>query len=97
MRSDAYAHAFEIRRRIFTYLLSVEDGSGADVTIAVVRAEPDERHALLAGGHPYFAPNSGTDRLGIVIDDATDWPQLEELITDSYRLLAPKKLVALLD
>ena len=39
--------------------------------------------------------NGGTS--GIIIDNTTDWTEIRELITDSYRLLAPKKLTALLD
>jgi hypothetical protein len=29
--------------------------------------------------------------------DETDWDEIRELVTDSYRILAPKKLTALLD
>ena len=29
--------------------------------------------------------------------DDTDWEEIRELVTDSYRILAPKKLTALLD
>ena len=29
--------------------------------------------------------------------DETDWEEIRELVTDSYRILAPKKLTAPLD
>jgi hypothetical protein len=90
--TDRYAYAFKIRRRVFAYLLSVENPSGALITMLVCRADPQERAALLAGGHPYFPPRSGQDRLGVVLDDATDWEEIGELVTESYRLLAPKRL-----
>jgi hypothetical protein len=32
-----------------------------------------------------------------VLDDETDWTEIRELVTDSYRILAPKRLSALLD
>ena len=52
---------------------------------------------LLTIGHPFFAPRTGGDRLGVVLEDATDWTELAELITESYRRLAPKKLTSLLE
>ena len=29
--------------------------------------------------------------------EGTDWEEIRELVTESYRILAPKKLTALLD
>lgn len=97
LRSDRWAHAFEVRRRVFTFLLNMTNSDGSGVTIIALSADEDERRALLAEGHPYFPPSTGARRLGIVIDEDTDWAQLAELITDSYRLNAPKTLSALLD
>lgn len=97
MRSDRWAHGFQIRRRVFAYLLAIDDGTGKVSTLVSLRADPDERHALVSMGHPYFATNNRRDGLGLVVDGDTDWDELSELITESYRLLAPKKLAALLD
>jgi hypothetical protein len=33
----------------------------------------------------------------VVLTDATDWEEIRELVTESYRILAPKNLTALLD
>lgn len=33
----------------------------------------------------------------VVLTDDTDWAEIRELVTESYRVLAPKKLTALLD
>jgi hypothetical protein len=95
--SDRFAYTFKVRRRIFVYLFAIQDPHGRVPTMLVCRAHPDERAALVAGGHPYFAPRSGQDRLGIVIDDSTDWDEIGELVTESYRLHAPKKLAAELE
>ena len=92
--SDRWAHKFTVSRRVFAYLFAIDDPQGDQVTMLVCRADPHERAALLEGGHPYFAPNSGTDRIGVVLDDATDWAEIEELVTESYRLNAPKRLRA---
>lgn len=91
VRSDRWAHAFQIGRRVFAYLVALDEGNGTVSTLVSLRAEPDERRALLAVGHPYFATGNTSDGLGVVIDKDTDWDELEELITESYRRLAPKK------
>lgn len=97
LRSDHWAHAFEIRRKVFAFLLSPENPEGDAVPILVVRADPLEREALVAIGHPYFGTRSGPDRIGVVLSEPTDWEEITELVTESYRILAPKKLVKLLD
>jgi hypothetical protein len=51
----------------------------------VLRAGPDEREALLSPGHPFFASRAGRDRIGALLTDDTDWEQIRELVTDSYR------------
>jgi hypothetical protein len=58
---------------------------------------PDEREVLLSIGHPFFAPRAGRDRIGVLLTDDTEWEEVRELVTESYRVLAPKKLTALLD
>jgi hypothetical protein len=63
----------------------------------VLRVDPDDREALLSVGHPFFASRTGRDRIGVLLTDDTDWEEIRELMTESYRVLAPKKLTALLD
>ena len=48
-------------------------------------------------GHPYFNPRAGRPRLGVLLTESTDWDEIGELVTESYRVLAPKKLADLLD
>ena len=88
---------FKIRRRTFAYVFAVEDPSGRVFTMLSCRAEPEEREVLLAIGHPFFAPRAGIDRIGVVLDQDTDWTEFSELVTESYRLLAPKQLAALVE
>jgi hypothetical protein len=94
-RSTAYS--FDIRRRSFCLLVARESSSGRPVTLLVLRADPEERAALLAGGHPFYASRAGPGRVAVVLTDDTDWDEIRELVTQSYRMLAPKKLTALLD
>jgi hypothetical protein len=91
------AQSFDIRRRSFCLLVAWEDSTGKPVSRLVLRADPDERDALLSLGHPFFAPRAGRDRIMVVLTDDTDWEEIRELVTESYRTIAPKKLAALLD
>ncbi len=63
----------------------------------MLRADPGEREALLSIGRPFFASRVGRDRIGLLLTNDTDWEEIRELVTESYRVLAPKKLTALLD
>jgi hypothetical protein len=96
-RARSTAHSFDIRGRSFCLLVAREGPTGQPVPLLVLRADPDEREALLSVGHPFFASRAGRDRIGVWITDATDWEEIRELVTESYRRLAPKKLTALLD
>ena len=95
-RARSTAYSFDIRRRSFCLLVARENSAGKPVTLLVLRADPDERDALLAMGHPFFAPRAGPGRIGVRLTGETDWEEIRELVTESYRILAPKKLTALL-
>jgi hypothetical protein len=94
-RSTAYS--FDIRRRSFCLLVARESRTGKPLPLLVLRADPDEREALLSMGRPFFAPRAGPGRIGVLLAAETDWKEIRELVTESYRILAPKKLSALLE
>ncbi len=97
-RARSTAQSFDIRRRSFCLLVATESPTGRAIPLLVLRANPDEREALLSTGHPFFVPRSaGPDRIGVWLAENTDWEEIRELVTESYRVLAPKKLAALLD
>jgi YjbR len=96
-RARSTAQSFDIRRRSFCLLVAWEGPAGKPVPLLVLRAGPDEREALLSVGHPFFALRAGRDRIVVVLTDDTDWKEIRELVTESYRILAPKKLTALLE
>ena len=96
IRKRSTAYSFDIRRRSFCLLVATEGSTGRAVPLLVLRARAGERDALLAAGHPYFASRAGGDRIGVLLSDDTDWAEIRELVTESYRILAPKKLTALL-
>ena len=97
-RSTAWS--FDIRRRSFCLLVAVKGKDGEPAPRLVLRVDPQDRAALASLGHPYFSPHAGhrhRDRIGVRLTGETDWAEIRELVTESYRLLAPKKLTAQLD
>jgi predicted DNA-binding protein (MmcQ/YjbR family) len=87
---------FRIRNRTFAHVLAVDSAKGP-VTLMVFRAQGAELEALRRVGHPFFRPAWGKDGVGMVIDDDVDWAEVAELLTESYCVMAPKKLIALVD
>ena len=98
---------WRIRNHTFAHLLVIADGKpqaharavGLDgpVTVISFRAPAAEVDAYASMGHPYFYGGWGRDVVGIVLGDDADWDEVEELLTDSYRVMAPRKLAARLD
>jgi hypothetical protein len=94
VRARSTAQSFDIRHRSFCLLVATEGPAGQPVPLLVLRAGPEERDALLATGRPFFAPRAGRGRLGVLLTSDTDWTEIRELVIESYRILAPKKLTA---
>jgi hypothetical protein len=46
---------------------------------------------------PFFRPVWFANIAGLLIDRDTDWDEVEALLTQSYRVLAPKNLAALVE
>jgi predicted DNA-binding protein (MmcQ/YjbR family) len=71
------------------FCMAAPDGSSA-----TMKADPDEREALLAHGEPFFLPPyvGGKGWVGVKLGRSTDWGELAELIATSYCLIAPKRL-----
>src|SRR5262245_24714078 len=91
-----FGFQYTIRRRIFVHVFAIEDPGGRILEMLAVRVEPDERAALLASGHPYFMTRgaNASERVGVVLDRGTDWDEIAEPVTESYRLVAPPALAA---
>jgi hypothetical protein len=98
---------WRIRTKTFAHVLRIVDGrppaharaagTKGPVTVVTFRSPPEELEALQAAGPPYFSPVWFENIVGMVIDDDSDWDVVGEHLTDSYCLLAPKKLAALVD
>jgi hypothetical protein len=61
------------------------------------RSAGEELEVLRHAGHPFFVLGWGRDAIGMVLDAATDWDEVREVVTESFCVLAPKKLTALVD
>jgi hypothetical protein len=88
---------FVVRKRNFAHVFALHDKDGSVVTIMAFRSPDEERRALIASGHPFFFLGWGRNAVGMVLDEDTDWEEVRELVTESFCVLAPKKLVALVD
>jgi YjbR len=97
VRTRSTAHSFDVRRRSFCLLVAREGLTGKPVPLLVLRADFDDRDWLLSIGRPFFAPRAGRARIGVLLTEDTDWEEIRELVTESYRILAPKKLIVLLE
>jgi hypothetical protein len=88
---------WRIRGRTLAHVVTVDREVGP-VTHVTFHAAGEELDALPAMGHPFYA-GWGPGLVAMVLrdDGSTDWGEVRELLTDSYRLLAPKKLIARLD
>ncbi len=84
----ALPHVDAVRR------LGIADGR--TVTVVTLRSAGEERAALAAVGPPFLS-SWAEDVVAVVLDDDTDWREVGELVAESYRLLAPKRLVRQLD
>ncbi len=98
---------WRVRKRTFAHVLTVEGqttsahvrASMADglTTLVTFRSQGEELEMLREAGHPFFYAGWGRDVVGMILDDATNWDEVAELMTESFCVMAPKKLVALVD
>jgi hypothetical protein len=85
-----------VRKRTFAHVLGVEDQGADPVVVLSFRSEGEELEVLRHAGHPFFVLGWGRDAMGMVLDDP-DWDEVAELVTESFCVLAPKKLTSLVD
>lgn len=87
------APSYRVRGKLF--VMTSEDGGSL-----TFKAGPGVQEALV-GSDPerFFVPRyvGGKGWLGARLDVSQDWAELADLIEDSYRLVAPKRLTAQLD
>ena len=88
---------WKVRTKTFAHVLGIEPGGGLREVVVVFRADGDELEMLRHAGPPFRVLGWGRDALGLTIDDETDWDEVAELVTESFCVMAPKKLARLVD
>jgi hypothetical protein len=96
---------WRVRKRTFAHVYTVEPGDeraaglpirgDEPVCLMTFRAPDDEVGALANAGPPFFRAGWGTNVVGVVFTPAVDWDEVAELLAESYCVLAPRKLAAL--
>ena len=94
---------WRIRKRTFASALRIEDGwppayaraarTPGPATVVTFRSSGEELELLRQAGSPFFAPPWGPDYVGLVVGPDVDWGEVAELLTESYCVMAPRKLV----
>jgi hypothetical protein len=85
-----------VRKRTFAHVLGVEQADADPVVVLSFRSEGEELEVLRRAGHPFLVLGWGRDAMGMVLDDP-DWDEVAELVTESFCVMAPKKLTTLVD
>jgi predicted DNA-binding protein (MmcQ/YjbR family) len=86
-----------VRKKTFAHVLAVARDEGDPDIVLSFRSGDEEAESLRRAGHPFFTLGWGRNAIGMVLDDSTDWDEVRELMTESFCVMAPKKLVALVD
>lgn len=98
-----------VRKNNFAHVLMIDKGYPPTYARIVKAAKADEPICVLTfrtpsaadsisdyATPPYFLPGWWPNIVGVIIDKHVDWSLIAEHINNSYRTLAPKKLIALL-
>lgn len=96
VRSKTFAHVLVAQEG---YTSSYRDLTGVSepTTVLTFQAKGDELLTLAHAGHPFYRPPWSPTVVGMVLDKDTDWDEVTELLTESYRFCAPQRLVRQLE
>lgn len=86
-----------VRAKTFANVLAIDSDDAPRRVIVAFRSTGDEFEVLRRAGHPFLFLGWGRGAIGMVLDDDTDWAEVGELITESYCVMAPRKLARLVD
>lgn len=96
---------WRIRKKTFAHVLRVAPGHppvhakeatvDGPSTVLTFRSHGAELEVLTDSGYPFYRPQWGHDVVGMILHDDVDWSEVAELLTESYCVQAPRKLVKL--
>jgi hypothetical protein len=72
-------------------------GTSGPVSVLTFRLAKEKCAAARFRRPPFFRPVWFPNIAGVVLGPQPDWEEIDALLRDSYRLLAPKKLAALVE
>src|SRR6476620_7383385 len=96
VRSKTFAHVL-VAQEGYTSAYRDVTGVTEPTTLLTFRSSGDELAALTHAGPPFYQPPWSPTVVGMVLDDDTDWDEVTELVTESYRFCAPLMLRRRLD
>jgi hypothetical protein len=85
-----------VRKRTFAHVLGVEVDGADPIVVLTFRSEGEEFEVLRRAGYPFSVLGWGRNAMGMVLDDP-DWEELRELVTESFCVMAPRKLTSLIE
>lgn len=95
---------WRVRGRTFAHVLDIigshppsyskAANTAGPAIVLMFRSAGDELEALRHAGTPFFPTPWRADEIGLLITTDTDWSEVTELVTESYRVLAPPTLGA---
>jgi len=95
---------WSVAKKNFAHVLTIADGwppayakaagTPGPACVLTFRLSAEGCHSARFQRAPFFRPVWFPNIAGVQIDAATDWDELDELIRESFRVLAPKKLIA---
>lgn len=95
---------WRIRKKTFAHVLAITDEWPpayareaplvGNANVLTFRSSGQELAALTNAGPPFFKPRWNPQVVGMIVEDDVDWAEIDELLTESYCVLAPKKLAA---
>ena len=93
-----------VRKKTFAHVFAVDEWSPPSIakvakaigpgTMLVFRSDGPELVALRNAGPPFFYAGWGRDVIAMTLGQDIDWAEVTELLTESYCVMAPKKLQA---
>ena len=96
VRNKTFAHVL-VAQQGYTSAYRDMTGVTEPTTVLTFQSSGDELLALTLAGPPFYQPPWSPTVVGMVLDDDTDWDEVAELVTESYRFCAPQKLRHRLD
>jgi predicted DNA-binding protein (MmcQ/YjbR family) len=93
------APTFRVRNKLFAMYVPPGNHHHDGRTAVWLKAGPGNQQVMIRAAPkrffvpPYVGPSGW---VGVFLDGPVDWPELGELLADGYRLVAPKRLAALL-